>query len=360
MRSASTDQDLPDDAGPSQANHLSGRRARWHELDEFLRRVDAYGLPSLGPDGLERLALLYRAASADLARSRSEGWPRQVQSYLNDLVVRAHAKVYAVQPRRRLGLLVYFFGVVPTTFRRRWPYVAASTGLSVVVALIAYLAVRHDPVVGHQMLGGFADVIEKFAKSGKAAGHYFSDQGDVQLLGGLSFSTFLFLHNLKVALLAFGLGVLAGVLTVYMLISNGIMLGAFLAIGANAGAQATLLSVVAPHGALELPAIFIAGAGGLLMGHAIINPGKWTRGDALKMVAVDALALFLTSAPMFLAAGIIEGNISPRFQGVFGNDTTRFAFACVMLGVMLLYVLLGDRLLDQAARRRIPPPPQWP
>lgn len=339
---------------------MSGRRARWQELDDFLRRVDAHGLASLGPDGLERLALLYRSASADLARSHSEGWPRQVRDFLNDLVVRAHAKVYAVQPRRRLGLLVYFFGVVPTTFRRRWAYVAASTGLSVVVALIAYVGVRHDPALGRQLLGDFADAIEQFAKSGKTAGHYFSDQGMVRALGGLSFSTFLFLHNLKVALMAFAGGVLAATVTLFMLVDNGIMLGAFLAIGANSEAMGRLLSVIAPHGALELPAIFIAGAGGLLMGHALINPGRWRRGDALKLAARDALCFFLTSAPMFLAAGIIEGNISPRFEGVFGGDTTRFVFACIMLGVMLLYICLGDRLLSPVARRRIPPAPRWP
>ncbi len=373
MRSASTDQDPsgdspgfspasePDDAAAEpQAPQVTGRRARWHELDEFLRRIDAYGLASLGPDGLERLALLYRSASADLARSQSEGWPRQVRDYLNDLVVRAHAKIYAVQPRRRLGLLVYFFGVVPTTFRRRWAYVAVSTGLSVAVALIGYLGVRHDPALGRQLLGSFADVVEEFAKSGNAAGHYFSDQAMVKQLGGASFSTFLFLHNLKVALMAFAGGVLAGTVSLFMLVQNGMMLGVFLAIGANSGALGMMVSVVAPHGALELPAIFIAGAGGLLMGHSMVNPGKWRRGDALRLAARDALPLFLSSAPLFLAAGIIEGNISPQFRGVFGDNTTRFIFACAMLGIMLMYLCLGDRLLDAVSRRRIPPGPDWP
>lgn len=283
-----------------------------------------------------------------------------MRDYLNDLVVRAHAKVYAVQPRRRLGLLVYFFGVVPTTFRRRWPYVAVSTGLSVAVALIGYFGVRHDPALAHQLLGNFSDVVEQFAKSGHTAGHYFSDREDIKALGGASLSTFLFLHNLKVALGAFAGGVLAGTITLIMLIENGMMLGVFLAIGANAGALGRLVSVVAPHGALELPAIFIAGAGGLLMGHSLVNPGKWRRGDALRLAARDALPLFLSSAPLFFAAGIIEGNISPQFQGFFADDTTRFIFACIMLCVMLAYLCLGDRLLDPMRRRRIPPGPDWP
>ena len=96
------------------------------------------------------------------------------------------------------------------------------------------------------------------------------------------------------------------------------------------------------------------------MGHSLVNPGKWRCGDALRLAARDALPLFLSSAPLFLAAGIIEGNISPQFQGFFGDDTTRFIFACIMLTVMLAYLCFGDRLLDEASRRRIPPGPDWP
>ncbi|MCD6352579.1 MAG: stage II sporulation protein M [Armatimonadetes bacterium] len=347
-------------AGESLPQSTSPRQQRWHELDGLLRRIDARGLDGLGPDGLERLTVLYRAATADLARAQSEKWPRQVQDYLNELVARAHGRIYAAQPRSRVGLRAYFLGVVPTTFRRRWPYVAASTVLTLAIAVIFYMGVRHDPALAHELMGDFADMLEDFAASGKSAGHYFADQESVQYLGGASFSTFLFLHNLKVAVLCFAFGVVYGLGTLYLLVTNAMMLGVFLAVGANGGAGLRFLSIIAPHGALELPAIFIAAGGGLLMGHALINPGKWRRADALRMAARDALALLVTTVPLFLAAGIIEGNISPRFRGLFGSDAVRFAFALGMFTVMLLYVLLGDRILSAGLRRRIPPPPPWP
>lgn len=338
----------------------SPRQARWRELDALLRRVDAAGLRSLGPDVLERLVVLYRAATADLARAQTEGWPRQVREYLNELVARAHGRVYAAQPRARVGLLAYFFGAVPMTFRRRWHYVAAATLLTVAVALAFYVAVRSDPALGHELLGSFADDLEHFATSDDPAGHYFADQPFVQYLGGGAFSAYLFLHNLRVAVLCFATGVTFGLGTLYLLLANAMMLGAFFAVGANVGGLAKLTSVVAPHGALELPAIFIAAGGGLLMAHALISPGKWRRADALRMAARDALALLLSAAPLFLAAGIIEGNISPRFSGFFGNDTVRFVFAVAVFIVMLLYILWGDRLLPESAKRRIPAVPPWP
>lgn len=304
--------------------------------------------------------MLYRSAVADLARARSEGWPGQVRDYVNDLVAKAHARIYAVQPRSGLGMRVYFFGVVPAVFRRRWRYLASSVLLTLAVALVSYVGVRREPVLARELLGGFAEAIEEFARSGEAAGHYFADQPFVKYLGGGSFSAFLFLHNLQVAVQAFALGVTAGLGTLFVLLSNGMMIGAFLAIGANEGALGRLLSVVAPHGALEIPAILIAGAAGLLMGHAIVSPGRWRRADALRLAARDALALLVGSAPMFLAAGIIEGNLSPRFSGVFGSDQVRFGFALGMLGVLGLYLWGGDKLLPPELRRRVPPPVPWP
>ncbi len=329
-------------------------------MEQLLQRAATAGLHSLGPDGLERLTVLYRTASADLARAQSEGWPAQVQQYLNALVAKAHALIYSVQPRSRLGLVAYFFGIVPMTFRRRIRYVAASAAITITVAFATYVAVRVDPALAPELLGDFASAIEEFAASGKAAGRYFADQPFVKYLGGSAFSAFLFLHNLKVALTAFALGITAGVLTVYILIQNAVMLGCFFAIGANNGALVRLLSVVAPHGALEIPAIIIAGAGGLLMGHALINPGRWRRVDALRIAAREALTMLLAAAPLFLLAGIIEGNISPLFRGSFGTDAVRLAFAIGVFGLMCMYLWRGDRLLRPEVRQKLPKPPPWP
>jgi uncharacterized membrane protein SpoIIM required for sporulation len=354
---------FPPRAGTPEQAPFSPRQARWRELDSLLKQAAQRGLASLGPDGLERLTLLYRTATADLAAAQSEGWPRAVVEYLNELVARAHALIYAVQPRSRLGLLTYFFGVVPLTFRRRWRYVAASAGLNIAIALIAFLAVRQDPALAHQWLGPFAEAVEDFARGHRAAGAYFADQPLVKYLGGGALSAFLFLHNLQVALAAFALGALPLVGTLglfYLLLVNAMMVGVFLALGANEAALSKLAAVIAPHGALELPAIFLAQAGGLLMSHAFINPGPWRRVDAWRMAAQDALALLAGAVPLLLAAGLIEGNISPLFRWPFASEPVRLVFALVMFIVAALYLARGEVVLSQQRRERLPPPPPWP
>lgn len=324
-----------------------------------MHQAETRGLASLGPDGLERLCVLYRAAASDLARSRTEGWPQPVQHYLNELVARAHSRIYASRPRSRIGLLSYFFGIIPATFRRRWGYVLVSLLITVAVGAMAYWGVRRDPALAHELLGSMADAIEEFARGDQAAGQYFADQPFVRYLGGGAFSAFLFLHNLKVAVMVFVAGVTFGLLTFYLLVVNALMLGVFFAVGANAGALGKLASVVAPHGALELPAVFLAAGGGLLMAHALVRPGRWRRADALRIAARDALALLAAAAPLFLAAGIIEGNLSPRFRGLFASDPVRFLFSAVVFVVMLAYLVAGDRLLPPSRRPRQHTPP-WP
>jgi uncharacterized membrane protein SpoIIM required for sporulation len=79
----------------------------------------------------------------------------------------------------------------------------------------------------------------------------------------------------------------------------------------RAGMSVPLWSFVAPHGALELPAIFIAGGAGLVLARGIIAPGVLPRRDALVQSGRDAIRLFLGVIPLLVIAGVIEGFVSP-------------------------------------------------
>ena len=90
---------------------------------------------------------------------------------------------------------------------------------------------------------------------------------------------------------------------------------------------------------LELSAICIAGAGGLLIASALVLPGQVTRSEALVQRGRRAIRL-VTAATLFLiVAGTIEGLISPQVWPL----QWKLAVSAATMVVIILYVMLGWR-----------------
>jgi uncharacterized membrane protein SpoIIM required for sporulation len=97
----------------------------------------------------------------------------------------------------------------------------------------------------------------------------------------------------------------------YFMLFSGIMIGVVGVACQRAGLGLSLWSFVAPHGALELPAIFIAGGAGLLLASGLLLPGPLPRRESLTVAAGTATQLMLAAFPLLVIAGLIEGFISP-------------------------------------------------
>jgi uncharacterized membrane protein SpoIIM required for sporulation len=124
-------------------------------------------------------------------------------------------------------------------------------------------------------------------------------------------ATLIFTNNIQVAFLAFAGGVLFGLGTAYVLIANGLSLGAALGGAQYYGVAPLLWAFISAHGYLELTCITIAGAAGLMLGDSLLRPGLLLRREALALAAKRAVELVLGAAPVLVVAGLIEGFISP-------------------------------------------------
>ncbi len=118
-------------------------------------------------------------------------------------------------------------------------------------------------------------------------------------------------HNVGIALRAFGAGLLFGLVTIYVLISNGIMIGAIAGYLISQGHGETFLSFIISHGAFELTAIAIAGGAGLMLGNAIVHPGRRTRLENLLVRGRDAVQIAGGAVVMLMIAALIEAFWSP-------------------------------------------------
>jgi len=124
-------------------------------------------------------------------------------------------------------------------------------------------------------------------------------------------SALILTNNIQVTFLTFAGGITLGLLTVWILISNGVQLGAIFGLLQAHGLSGGLAEFVVAHGFIELSVIFLAGGCGLSLGDGLLRPGLFSRGAALVRRARVGVKLILGSAPLLVIAGLIEGFISP-------------------------------------------------
>ena len=163
------------------------------------------------------------------------------------------------------------------------------------------------------------------------------------------FSVMLMQNNIRVAILAFAVGILGAIPTLAILFQNGLPIGALAVLQHNAGYDVVLWSFLLPHGVPELSAIFIAGGAGMMIGHALVAPGELSRRDALVIAGRDAVRLLFGAAMLLIIAGFTESFISPTALPAWAKFTYA-TFAAIALGA---YVRSGKEK-EGAATEAVP------
>ncbi len=272
------------------------------QLEALVARASRRGLHDLDRSELRALPSLYRLTVAELAEARSRGLARASLFPLEALVLRAHGLLYAPPPLslgRGVGELLVEY---PARVRRAGLRVAFAALLLAVGGIFGALEVHADPGAALILMPGS---MQENAES-------FREERSPPRAGEATYGAFYFTNNAQVAATAFALGTTFGVGTLLVLLYNGLLLGATIALVAARGSLWALLSYVLPHGGVELTAIAIAAAGGFGLARAVIAPGFRRRRDALVSAAREALPLALGSAVLLAVAGLVEGWISPK------------------------------------------------
>ena len=142
--------------------------------------------------------------------------------------------------------------------------------------------------------------------------------------------------------MAWGLG------TLVLLFYNGVILGMVALDYALAGESVFLLGWLLPHGAVEIPAILLAGQAGLVLGSAMIGWGRSeTLRERLRSVSADLVALICGTALLLVWAGIVEAFLSQYHEPVIPY------FLKILLGVVEMGIL--GTYLWRSGRRSEPP-----
>lgn len=318
---------------------LRERTPEWQELEAMLARVEAQGMRALGVDGARRFGKLYRAVSADLVRARSAVVDASIEDYLNDLVARAYARIYAgsSDTRRGPGLLSFFALDLPRLVRAEVRTVALSAALLFGGVAVGAVAAAVDPdAMGVLLPEQHAELTpgERVAAD-EARGAHAGDRA-------AEFSSFLFTHNIQVSFLVFALGITLGIGTAGVLFYNGVPLGALAVQYHQAGQGLFFWAWILPHGIPELTEIVIAGAAGLVLARGILLPGVRTRRDALVAEGRRAARMVVGGMPILVLAGLIEGTISQMHAPVMPYPA-KLVFAAIVGTGLFAWLLLAGR-----------------
>ena len=289
--------------GTSAADSKRQEWTRFERLVTGLRKAGKDGLRQLGPDQLAEVIRGYRSLTCDLGRARTIARNSAMVERLNQIAVQAHNVMYGhMRTRNRRPPGSHWATRFPLAARSHWSAVGLSALLVFGPATISYVAVQLHPELGYDLVGpGFLDFEPAREDS----------LNEIPSIARPMAASSIISNNLQVTLLAFGLGMTAGIGTSFLLVANGIYLGAVAGWITSRGDARAFWGWVMPHGGTELLAITLAGAAGFILAGAIIAPGEVTRATALRRVAVNALIIELGVMAMLVFAGLIEGFISP-------------------------------------------------
>jgi len=311
-------------------------REEWKQLEQLVIKMSKRRNAITG-DTITQYHQLYQKTAQNLSYSQTYFPNDEVTGYLNGLVSKSHNLLYKDQISSFKQIRHFFSTTFIGLLVEQWKFVVAAMILFLVGAVGSFIAVVNDPLNIYAILPAEITQGVNPDQLGKGDGAVDSSLMSASIMT----------NNIKVAIFAFAGGITFGLVTVYLLIYNGIIIGTLAALFWHHEKSYDFWAYIVPHGMIELTAIFIAGGAGLLMGYKLFVPGHYTRGYQLKHHAKRSVQLLLGTIPLFIIAGVIEGFITPADISL----EAKYIVAFLTVVGLVLYVVIGKLKLRNIKTR---------
>ena len=313
---------------------IKSRQPEWDEFEAMLIALESNTRKRMTTEEVERFHYLYERIAGDLSKLSAYASEPQTRLYLESLMARGFGEMHGTARRlpftQAMARMVKRF---PQTVRLHAKIFAIVVGLFFGGALFGALAIAFDPD-SKPVLMPFPHLLGD--PSDRVAEEENRDEDHME--GGKSyFSAYLMTHNTKVAILTLALGMTFGIGTGILLFYNGVMIGAVIMDYILAGESVFLAGWLLPHGSVEIPAILLAGQGGLLLGKTLLFAKKrMNLADRLREIRGDLVILIAGVGVMLIWAGIIESFFSQYHAPVLPYSV-KIAFGTIQLAAVFYY-----------------------
>jgi uncharacterized membrane protein SpoIIM required for sporulation len=257
--------------------------------------------PATDPD---EMAGQFTELVNDLGYARTFYPNSKVTQYLNGLASRIYLGIYRNKKEESSRITRFWKTELPLVVRKYHREILYSFIIFIFFAVMAAFSAAHDETFVRNILGDqYVDMTEENIAKGDPFGVYKS-QDQISMFVQIA------VHNVNVSFTIFVAGFLLGIGSVWLLFSNGVMVGAFQYYFFTKGLGLKSILVIWMHGTLEISSIIIAGAAGLVLGNSILFPGTHKRLYSLKRGAADGAKLMIGLVPVFIAAAFLEGFVT--------------------------------------------------
>lgn len=285
----------------------------------------------------------------DLAYARTFYPKSNTEKYLNGLASVFHQKIYR-NKKEKTGRVFWFWQYeLPFLFKQYHKQFLYAFLFFVLFALMGALSAKYDDNFIRLILGDdYVNMTNENIEKGDPFGVY-KQSGSLFMFLAIAY------NNISVSFFGFVLGIFFSVGTVWMLFRNGIMMGSFQYYFISKGLGTKFILVVFIHGTLELWAIIIAGASGLILGNSILFPGTYTRTVSLIRGGKDGLKIVIGLIPLFITAAFFEGFVTRHTEmPLAASLLILFGSLAFIIWYFIIYPIQLHKRMEAANNSELP------
>ncbi|RTL60759.1 MAG: stage II sporulation protein M [Sphingobacteriales bacterium] len=273
----------------------------------------------------------------DLAYAKTFYPNSNTTKYLNGLASRFHQGIYKNRKEKTSRIFNFWRFELPYLFFNYQRQLLYSFLFLIFFTAIGSISAVYDDSFIRIILGdNYVNTTLENIEQGNPFGIYQSMAPVIMFL-------FIAYNNLQVSFLFYISGITASVGTVYLTMSNGIMLGSFITFFFTKGLGWESILAVFIHGTLEILAFVVAGCAGLAVGNSILFPKTFTRGESFKRGIKDGLKIVIGIVPIIVTAAVLESFVT-RFYKTMPLVLNLFILIASLLFMIWYFILYPIQL----------------
>ncbi len=279
---------------------INRNKDRWQGFEKAIDQPQ-----NIKPD---ELADQFIQLTDDLAYARTFYSASGVVHYLNSITGKTHREIYKNKKEKTKRFNDFWKKELPLEIYKARKYFYISIIIFLLSAALGVISAVNDDNFVRLILGDdYVNQTIENIETGNPMGVYGSAS---------EFEMFfrIVVNNIRVAFMAFVLGILTPLAVGFILFNNGVMLGAFQTFFYMRNLLSVSTLAIYIHGALEIPAIVLAGGAGIILGNSLLFPGTLPRIVSLGRGVRSGLKIMLSLVPVLMIAGFFESFVTRHYD----------------------------------------------